>query len=129
MHTGAIHDVQWSRSDTQIASAGGDGVVSIHDASTSQSTSILFGHTDAVKCVGWNVSNPSILYTGGRDEEIMLWDLRVSHAGRIIHRMKAKPPKKTKGMEQPKMSITSIVQATSGQKELISASASDGYVV
>lgn len=124
-HHGAIHDLQWSRSDAFIACASGDGFASVYDTQANKTMAILSGHSGAVKCVGWSVTNPGIVYTGGRDGEILLWDLRVSETGRIINRMKEAPSKRSKGDGTTK-SVTAIIQATGGQRELISASSYDG---
>lgn len=88
-------------------------------------TALLEGHSNAVKSVGWSTTSPGVVYTGGRDGEILLWDLRISRAGRIINRMQAKPSKRARGSAET-ISTTSVIQANGGQRELISASAIDG---
>lgn len=132
-HPGTINDIRWSQGDTYLACAGGDGATSIHATHTGQLTAIVEGHVGAVKSLEWSKPNPGILYTGGRDGDIVMWDLRCKGGGREVGRLTEKIPKpstrsKKRDMRYGPRSVTAIVQRDGGQRELISASAADGYV-
>lgn len=79
-HNNGIFDIKWNLDDTLLATCSGDQSVRITDTQTGEITHVLHGHNSTVKCVAWDVINPDLLATGGRDGAISLWDLRIGLA-------------------------------------------------
>lgn len=103
-------------------------MVTIYDTESSRLFTSLNEHADTVKCVEWSKSDPRILYSGGRDEDILLWDLRTR---RLAYRMQRDKPKSAKkgGKQEGRRSVTAIVQHDRAPWQLISSCADNGYSV
>ena len=136
-----IFDVQWSPSDTQIAtaSAGSSIQISSLDASVSdvETTRILQGHCGTVKCVAWDPkTDGSMLCSGGRDGAICLWDLRQESDTPVMTILDAHEDTKTprprarKGKlppAAPQRSVTSVLYTECNPYGVTSAGSLDGY--
>lgn len=75
-----IFDVKWSADDTLLATASANSSVQISCIEPSGAETIrhLRGHTGSVKSIAWDKRRHNdILYSGGRDGAICVWDLRV----------------------------------------------------
>jgi denticleless len=77
-HVNGIFDVKWHCSDDLLATASGDLSTTITSLTAEVSIASLRGHSSTVKCVQWDPQHSDILCTGGRDGNILVWDLRVS---------------------------------------------------
>lgn len=88
-------------------------------------TAELTGHKGAVKCIDWSTITPGVLYTGGRDGDVIIWDIRCSGAAQLAMRMQETHLKKRDTSRQSN-SVTALVQRDTGQKELITSSCRDG---
>ena len=77
-----VFDVQWSPSDALLATVAADKAARITDLTTGQTLLTLRGHTSTPKCVVWHAENDSLMSTGGRDNAICVWDIRVGEESR-----------------------------------------------
>ncbi|KAI0040707.1 WD40 repeat-like protein [Auriscalpium vulgare] len=77
-HDNGIFDVQWSTSDTFLATSAGDHTTRITDPNAAKTVYILSGHKSTVKSAVWDPAHEQLLSTGGRDGSICVWDLRSS---------------------------------------------------
>ncbi|KAK8844587.1 hypothetical protein IAR55_006434 [Kwoniella newhampshirensis] len=86
-HGNAIFDLKWSADDTRVLTASGDQSTRIHALTTPTPTLLatLRGHTSSVKTTVFfdpsrSQSDPStsssIIATGGRDGNILIYDIR-----------------------------------------------------
>lgn len=123
-----VYDVRWSVGDSYIACAGGEGMTSVHDVEHGRVTARLLGHDGAVKCVEWSTTIPGALYTGGRDGDVIIWDVRCPGSRQLALRMQETHLAKERPSTPQTNSVTSLVQRDIGQKELVSSSCKDGYV-
>ncbi len=75
-----FHDIRWDESDRRLAICSGAPYcnANVYSVSTGKNVGILSGHKETVKCVAWDPQHQELLCTGGRDDAIYLWDLRVS---------------------------------------------------
>ncbi|KAK0461946.1 WD40-repeat-containing domain protein, partial [Desarmillaria tabescens] len=81
-HDNGVFDVKWDESDARLATASADQSTRILCLSTNTVLHSLRGHTNTVKSISWDPSNPNLLSTGGKDGAICLWDLRIGE-GRV----------------------------------------------
>lgn len=77
-HNNGVFDVKWNVSDTLLATCSGDHSTHITDVNSETVTHALRGHKSTVKCVAWDQKHKDLLFTGGRDGALCLWDLRVA---------------------------------------------------
>ncbi|WVR03240.1 hypothetical protein IAU60_000231 [Kwoniella sp. DSM 27419] len=93
-HGNAIFDLKWSKDDTRVLTASGDQTTRLHALTTPTPTLLatLRGHTSSVKttvfldptrCAG-DPSDSSIIATGGRDGNILIYDIRCQ-GRRVTH--------------------------------------------
>lgn len=76
LHDLGINDISIDDSTQYIATAPDDKHIGIWSIETAQPLRLLKGHTNSVMCVSFN-SSGSLLVSGGFDECIRLWDLRM----------------------------------------------------
>ena len=75
----------------KIACAGNKPVIELYDDVTGKRISFceegvdVKGHTNKIFCVRFDYNHPNILYSGGWDRNVVMWDLRQGghHAGVI----------------------------------------------
>lgn len=127
---GPINDLKWSPGDAYIACGGGDSTVTIYDVRANSRSTILTGHTDSVKSVEWGKDNPKLLHSGGRDGDVITWDLRCTKERRLTQRMtiSTHPQIKARGHESSntRHSITTILQQERTPWHLIIAGSGHG---
>lgn len=121
-----IHDIRWSVGDSYIACAGGDGITSVHDVERVRITAELSGHLGSVKCVDWSTSMPGVLYTGGRDGDVIIWDVRCPGNRQLALRMSEAHLAWTRPPVAQTDSVTSLIQRDTGQRELVTSNCKDG---
>lgn len=68
-----IFSVAWSADGEYICSGGDDHAVTIRDANTLKSLSVLEGHSDNVLCLAISSDGRRVV-SGGRDGTIIIWD-------------------------------------------------------
>ncbi|CAL1701663.1 unnamed protein product [Somion occarium] len=142
-YANAIFDVQWSHSDTYLAtaSAGSSIQISTLDATRcdAKTTRVMRGHSGTVKCLAWDPNyDGTMLCSGGRDGAICLWDLRQDSSGPVVtisdaheNTMKVSRPKPRKGKLAPAVplrSITSLIYSECEPHGIISAGSLDGIL-
>jgi denticleless len=141
-HHNAIFDVQWSRSDELLATAGADQSVGISKLTPSEAklTRSLRYHTSTVKCVTWDPTRDGdVLCSGSRDGMICIWDLRessgVGTAGAAkkpvivvskAHDTGKSGVRKSKLSQPPARGVTSLVFSSADPYALISGGSYDG---
>jgi WD40 repeat protein len=67
--------IAWAPDGRRIAAGGGDGKVSVYDATTGKEVYSLAGHEGPVLAVAWS-SNGRQLASGGTDGKVKVWDMR-----------------------------------------------------
>ncbi|SCV72504.1 BQ2448_4041 [Microbotryum intermedium] len=72
-----VHTTKFSPgSGTQILTTSSDTTVRVFDLSTSATVRIYPRHTDYVRCASFVPSSPSLVFSGGYDGTVRLWDSR-----------------------------------------------------
>ncbi|KAI6652036.1 Protein lethal(2)denticleless [Oopsacas minuta] len=75
-HKNAILDLLWVPYVPKIITCSVDRTVIVSDAWRGKSEVSFVGHTNSVRCVDLSRDNPTAFATGGRDGQVMLWDIR-----------------------------------------------------
>jgi WD40 repeat protein len=77
-HQNAILDIAFSPDDMRLATASGDTTAKIIDMQTQKTISVLRGHTSSLKVIRFQPgrSSGNVIATGGRDGQVLIWDLR-----------------------------------------------------
>ncbi|KCV71571.1 hypothetical protein H696_02511 [Fonticula alba] len=82
-HSGSISAVALTPSDNLLASAGQGRQIYLWDLATGTSIRRLPGHQRATNCLAFHPAIPtSVLLSGGADNAVCAWDLRVGGAAR-----------------------------------------------
>lgn len=130
---GSVYDLKWSQGDTYIACGGGDNVVTIYDIRANRQMTRLKGHVDSVKSVEWGKDNPKLLHSGGRDGDVIIWDLRCRSERQLTQRIsldaQLQIKAKGRGLANVHHSVTAILQQDRTPWRLITASSGSGYRV
>ncbi|MER7851779.1 TIR domain-containing protein [Streptomyces griseobrunneus] len=82
-HQGSAWSCRFRPEDSQLVTAGDDGVVQIWDAATGQGKPILRGHGRRVNAVSFDATG-RCLASAGSDGIVRLWDVRT---GRCLHEL------------------------------------------
>ncbi|KAL3266817.1 hypothetical protein HHI36_010971 [Cryptolaemus montrouzieri] len=85
-HNNAIFDLTWLFQQLKIVTASGDHSSKLYDISNSGITEerTFFRHERSVKSIASSKDDPSIFATGGRDGNIILWDIRAENANAAV---------------------------------------------
>ena len=81
-HSGSVNFLALDRSETRIATAGGDGTVQIWDATTGESLLALHGHIGATTYVSFDAEGSRLASTGV-DGTVRIWELDRAELVRI----------------------------------------------
>lgn len=76
-HTAGVHTVRFNDTGALLVSAGKDGVPRVWDIRLGRCVSMLRGHTCGVYAADWRPYRNHELATGGDDNAIHVWDLRM----------------------------------------------------
>ncbi|KYQ90408.1 component of gems 5 [Tieghemostelium lacteum] len=91
-HSTAVCGIAWSpHNNNLLASASADSTVQVWDISnvlqiddnnngdlpTIESISVLRGHESKVYSVLWSLTDPDILYSGGEDQSVKIWNFKL----------------------------------------------------
>jgi len=90
--TNQLYCVDYRQDGTIFATAGKDFTVRVYDEATKTLMSemrsgfgkVTPGHSNRVFSLKFNPTDPNILISGGWDNTVQIWDLRVEHAVRSI---------------------------------------------
>lgn len=135
-HSNAIFDVAWLDDDRQLISASGDQTFRLWDVQTAQTLAVAKGHTGSIKSVAAREDEAHLVATGGRDGQIMLWDMRAGTLERalspVVRIAQAHDPNRTWGRRkraraESHKSVTAV-HFLPWDHALASAGASDGCV-
>ncbi|XP_044749254.1 protein lethal(2)denticleless [Coccinella septempunctata] len=80
-HNNAIFDLTWLFQQMKIVTASGDHSSKLYDVSSSgiREESTFLKHERSVKSIASSRDDPSIFATGGRDGNIIVWDIRAEN--------------------------------------------------
>ncbi|CAH1174023.1 unnamed protein product [Phaedon cochleariae] len=141
-HNNAIFDLAWMFNEMKLVTASGDHTSKIYDIGNGEikCQRTFCGHTRSVKTVTFRKDDTSVFATGGRDGNIILWDIRadtsstVGRADGIINNSHSSktftPSKSRKKFSTPTKSIIKSVTGLVFQENntLISCGAGDGIL-
>lgn len=141
-HNNAIFDLAWMFDQMKLVTASGDHTSKLYDIGNGEvkSERVFCGHTRSVKTVTFRKDDSNVFATGGRDGDIIIWDIRtcvnsfVGKADRTInnsHFFKPFTPSKSKKKfssptQSGVKSVTGLVFQESNT--LISCGAGDGVI-
>ena len=74
-HSEAVWACRFAPDGKTLVSASKDKTVKIWDVESGTCKTTLEGHSDSVRCVHFNPTNPSQLVSGSDDKTIRLWDV------------------------------------------------------
>ena len=75
-HLSAILDLLWVPYVPKIISCSADKTIVVSDAWRAQPEVSFVGHSNSVRTVDLHVDNPTTFASGGRDGQVLLWDIR-----------------------------------------------------
>lgn len=141
-HNNAIFDLAWMFDQMKLVTASGDHTSTLYDIGNGEIRNIrvFCGHNRSVKTVAFRKDDCNVFATGGRDGDIIIWDIRcnlrefVGKADRVIsnsHFSKTYTPSKSKKkFSTPTQSGIKSVTGLVFQEDntLISCGAGDGVI-
>ncbi|XP_039593884.1 denticleless protein homolog [Polypterus senegalus] len=137
-HSNAVFDIAWVPGEHKLVTASGDQTAKLWDVKTSELLGIFKGHQCSLKSVAFAKQEKAVFCTGGRDGNIMVWDMRCSKKDGFYKHVKQisgahnKPSKETplkqKKKKQPtsQQSVTAVLMRD--EHSLLSAGAVDGVL-
>uniref|UniRef100_UPI00358DF69F denticleless protein homolog n=1 Tax=Myxine glutinosa TaxID=7769 RepID=UPI00358DF69F len=75
-HSNAVFDLAWMPGEAKLATASGDQTARLWDVHTRENLGSFKGHHCSLRSVAFSKHDKAMLCTGGRDGNIMLWDIR-----------------------------------------------------
>ncbi|NWV50061.1 DTL protein, partial [Daphoenositta chrysoptera] len=145
-HSNAVFDLAWVPGEHRIVTASGDQTAKVWDVRAGELLGICKGHQCSLKSVAFSRFEKAVFCTGGRDGNIMLWDIRcnkkdgfyrqvnqISGAHNVADKQTpSKPKKKRQNLRglAPLVDFQQSVTVVLLQDEhtLISAGAVDGVI-
>ncbi|AFR94533.2 hypothetical protein C343_02617 [Cryptococcus neoformans C23] len=124
-HGNAIFDLKWSTDDTKVLTASGDQTSRLHALTTPTPTLLatLRGHTSSVKTVTFldpcrsanNPSQSSVIASGGRDGNILIYDVRTKGRDPELGEYGTAPMRREGSRERYRDGIPGFAPQTSGE--------------
>ncbi|XP_051501016.1 denticleless protein homolog [Myxocyprinus asiaticus] len=140
-HDNAVFDIAWVPGVSSLVTASGDQTARLWDVPTGDLLGTFKGHQCSLKSVAFSKQDRAVFSTGGRDGNIMLWDIRCSKKDGFYRQVKQisgahmKPErhmpqaKKRRGMAPPVDSQQGVtVVLFCDENKLISSGAVDGTI-
>ncbi|KAI0688551.1 WD40-repeat-containing domain protein [Cytidiella melzeri] len=140
-HTNGVFDVQWSPSDTQLATVSADHSLCITNVSRAGVTPIsqMKHHKNTVKCVTWDPTRDgNVFCSGSRDGMICVWDVRaevgcwgpkpVMVVAKAHETGKKTISRKGKMTAPPARGVTSLLFSGHNRYGLVSSGSYDGIL-
>ncbi|XP_075060321.1 denticleless protein homolog isoform X2 [Mixophyes fleayi] len=75
-HTNAVFDLAWVPGEHKLVTASGDQTAKIFDVKSGDLMGECRGHQCSLKSVAFSKFQKAVFSTGGRDGNIMVWDMR-----------------------------------------------------
>ncbi|XP_022655767.1 PH-interacting protein-like isoform X2 [Varroa destructor] len=79
-HTMKVNMVAWTRDDSKVLTTVRDHSIKVWNSYTGQLLAVLKGHEDDVYALECHPTDRRILYTGGHDGRVIIWDMTTSKA-------------------------------------------------
>ena len=76
LRIGDVRSIQFSADGRTLAAAGNDSTVTLWNLRSRKRLRVLKGHGATVYCLAFRPGQSSFLASGGRDRQILLWDLK-----------------------------------------------------
>ncbi|KAM9356017.1 denticleless protein homolog [Pholidichthys leucotaenia] len=144
-HENAVFDIAWMPGEPQLVTAAGDQMARLWDVKSGELLGSFKGHVCSLKTVGFAPEEKAVFCTGGRDGNIMVWDMRCSKKDGFYRQVnqisgahnkpETNPPSKTKRRTSTRGMAPSVDSQQSvtvvlfrDQHTLISSGAVDGVV-
>ncbi|XP_068795889.1 denticleless protein homolog isoform X2 [Struthio camelus] len=145
-HSNAVFDIAWVPGEHRIVTASGDQTAKVWDVRAGELLGICKGHQCSLKSVAFSRFEKAVFCTGGRDGNIMVWDIRcnkkdgfyrqvnqISGAHNVVDKQ---TPSKTKKRRQNLRGLAPLVDFQQSvtvvllqdEHTLISAGAVDGVI-
>ncbi|KAF7230729.1 denticleless protein homolog [Nothobranchius furzeri] len=77
-HENAVFDIAWVPGEPQLVTAAGDQMARLWDVKSGELLGSFKGHLCSLKSVAFAPGEKAVFCTGGRDGNIMVWDIRCS---------------------------------------------------
>uniref|UniRef100_S4RC75 Denticleless E3 ubiquitin protein ligase homolog (Drosophila) n=1 Tax=Petromyzon marinus TaxID=7757 RepID=S4RC75_PETMA len=77
-HSNAVFDCAWMPGESKLVTASGDQMAKLWDVCAGEALGSFKGHQCSLKSVAFSQSEKAVFCTGGRDGNIMVWDIRCS---------------------------------------------------
>ncbi|GAA6102128.1 denticleless protein homolog [Tachysurus ichikawai] len=87
-HDNAVFDIAWVPGANSLVTASGDQTARLWDVISGELLGSFKGHQCSLKSVAFPKQEKAVFCTGGRDGNIMLWDMRCSKKDGFYRQMK-----------------------------------------
>ncbi|KAM4713699.1 denticleless protein homolog [Anableps anableps] len=77
-HENAVFDIAWVPGEPQLVTAAGDQMARLWDVKSGELLASFKGHLCSLKSVAFAPGEKAVFCTGGRDGNVMVWDIRCS---------------------------------------------------
>ncbi|XP_036003199.1 denticleless protein homolog [Fundulus heteroclitus] len=87
-HENAVFDIAWVPGEPQLVTAAGDQMARLWDVKSGEPLGSFKGHLCSLKSVAFAPGEKAVFCTGGRDGNIMVWDIRCSQKDGFYRQVK-----------------------------------------
>ncbi|XP_015243479.1 PREDICTED: denticleless protein homolog [Cyprinodon variegatus] len=87
-HENAVFDIAWVPGEPQLVTAAGDQMARLWDVKSGEPLGSFKGHLCTLKSVAFAPGEKAVFCTGGRDGNIMVWDIRCSQKDGFYRQVK-----------------------------------------